>query len=250
MAALVRACYGMREAAMRLGVPLVSGKDSMKNDYRGRWLGKQVQISVPPTLLMTAVAKVTDVALCRSADFKQPGDPIYLLGARTWGGKRAGLGGSQLEAIAEFDFDVSLPEPDWDSALQAYKWLGSAIGKERAKIASIHDISDGGVLAAVSEGLLARGYGALIQVPSSEAKTEHDVWNFAFGEGFHGFVVSAMEMNAIFLENEWNALQIPYMRLGSVTTTPHLELRIGSQKVLSVETKLLRQAWKREGYWE
>ena len=35
-AALVRACYGMREAALALGAPLVSGKDSMKNDFRGK----------------------------------------------------------------------------------------------------------------------------------------------------------------------------------------------------------------------
>ena len=69
-AALVRACYGLRDAALALQAPLVSGKDSMKNDFRGKKNGQPVTISVPPTLLMTAVAKTSDVRTARTADFK------------------------------------------------------------------------------------------------------------------------------------------------------------------------------------
>ncbi len=71
--ALVRACYGLREAALRLRTPLVSGKDSMKNDFRGKLRGEPITISVPPTLLMTAIGRVADTRNAKSADFKAVG---------------------------------------------------------------------------------------------------------------------------------------------------------------------------------
>src|SRR5206468_1554838 len=77
-AALVRASFGMRDAALALGTPFISGKDSMKNDFRGKHEGKPVVISVPPTLLVTAMARVPDVRLARTSDFKAAGDAIYL----------------------------------------------------------------------------------------------------------------------------------------------------------------------------
>src|SRR5690606_27509272 len=67
----------------------------MKNDYRGTARdGKPVSISVPPTLLMTAVARVPDVRHSRTSDFKSPGDQIYMLGGRSFG-----LVGSELHAL-------------------------------------------------------------------------------------------------------------------------------------------------------
>ena len=47
MAQLVRACEGLQRLCLAYEMPLVSGKDSMKNDSR---IGNE-KISIPPTLL-------------------------------------------------------------------------------------------------------------------------------------------------------------------------------------------------------
>ena len=77
LAQLVRACEALREACLAYGLPLVSGKDSMKNDaFAG---GRR--ISVAPTLLVTLVGIIDDVRKAPSTDFLAPGDLIYVVGA-------------------------------------------------------------------------------------------------------------------------------------------------------------------------
>jgi phosphoribosylformylglycinamidine synthase len=89
LAALVRACQSLALMTEGLGVPCISGKDSMKNDStRGG-----VKISIPPTLLFSTMGWMEDA---RGAMDLAPGDPqeaIYLLGET-----RGELGGSELLA--------------------------------------------------------------------------------------------------------------------------------------------------------
>lgn len=252
MAWLVRACYGLRDAALALGAPLVSGKDSMKNDFRGKRQGKPVTISVPPTLLMTAVARVADVRFGRTADFKKAGDAIYLLG-----GKQLGLLGSEFLEMTGKAYCVgnSVPRagrPDWDLARKIYGWLGGANGTAQAKLRSLHDISEGGLFVAVAEGLIARGLGAQIQVPA-----EGNPFEFAFGEGFHSFVASAAEEDASALEAEWTTLGIPFRKVGHASSSQKLEISWKPERAegnftrtLSLTVNELRLAWQKGGYWE
>jgi phosphoribosylformylglycinamidine synthase len=256
-AALVRACYGLKAAAIALSTPLVSGKDSMKNDYRGRVEGKEVVISVPPTLLMTAVARVPDVRQARTADFKAQGDAIYLLG-----GTALGLAGSELQYLRRDSGGVlggrlKLAEPDWEQANRLYAWIGGSDGEEHSKLRSLHDVSEGGLLVAIAESMLARGLGATIQLPGSPS--DEDLWEQSFGEGYHSFVATVSEADVGSVESEWRGLGIPFSRLGTVTGAEKLEVRWrrdeagggGSQTASwTVAVKALRAAWKREGYWE
>lgn len=57
LAELVRACIALHDLAIAYGIPIISGKDSMKNDY---YSGER-KYSIPPTLLITVVAKMDDV---------------------------------------------------------------------------------------------------------------------------------------------------------------------------------------------
>ncbi|MFL5815074.1 MAG: phosphoribosylformylglycinamidine synthase subunit PurL [Bdellovibrionia bacterium] len=248
-AALVRACFGMRDAALALSLPLVSGKDSMKNDFRGRKDGKPVTISVPPTLLMTAVGKMADVRYARTADFKRPGDVIYLIG-----GHQFGLLGSEfLSMMPTHAKSARAGEPNWTEARRIFSWLGGATGQEHRRLRSLHDVSEGGLLVALSECLIARGLGATITLPG-----EMDPWEFAFGEGFHSFIASANEADASIIEAEMTTLAVPFVKLGTVTATDRLEvaaMRSPSMKTstparFSVSVKQLRLAWQKGGYWE
>jgi phosphoribosylformylglycinamidine synthase len=76
--AAAEACYDL---AVFYGTPYVSGKDSMFNDFKGYDKeGKEVKISVPPTLLISSIGVVSDVVKCQTIDFKVSGDRVYLLG--------------------------------------------------------------------------------------------------------------------------------------------------------------------------
>jgi phosphoribosylformylglycinamidine synthase len=253
---LVRACYGLRDAALALSTPLVSGKDSMKNDFRG-WKGNEkVTISVPPTLLMTAVAKVPDVKMARTSDFKSAGDIIYLLGPA-----QLGLLGSELATMKTEEKQnlasiapMRLGVPQWNIARRLYSWIGGTSGKHQNRIRSLHDVSEGGLLVAVAECILAKGMGATIQFPA-----DWNPWEMSFGEGFHTFITSFSEEDALIVESEWKDLGIPFLKLGTVESqsrfevlqeTPAGDAANGPRTLLRLNTQQLRKAWTKEGYWE
>jgi phosphoribosylformylglycinamidine synthase subunit PurSL len=73
-----RACY---DSAVAFGTPFISGKDSMFNDFKGfDEQGKPITISIPPTLLISAIGVIPDVTKSISLDVKFAGDLVYILG--------------------------------------------------------------------------------------------------------------------------------------------------------------------------
>lgn len=251
---LVRACYGLRDAALALSAPLISGKDSMKNDFRGKLNGKPVSISVPPTLLMTAVAKVADIKNARTADFKAPGHFIYLLGGSDFGllgSEYHVMSSERSNTLSSFGGPLRIGRPSWDLARRVYSWIGGSQGKLQNRLKSLHDISEGGLLVSIAEGLLARGLGARLQIPS-----ERNAWEYLFGEGFHSFIATVSPEDASAVEGEWDEKNVPFKRLGTVDSQDRLEVFLGNSKdveakpVLSVGVKQMRLAWLKEGYWE
>jgi phosphoribosylformylglycinamidine synthase II len=251
---LVRACYGLRDAALALSIPIVSGKDSMKNDFKGMRSGQPIKISVPPTLLMTAVGRVPDIRFSRTADFKTIGDTIFLIGPSQFGlqGSELGLMAGGKDSPLKFN-RLRVGEPNWAVAKNLYSWIGGTTGKCAPLLKSLHDISEGGLLVALTESLLARGLGASLTAPA-----DCDYLEYFFGEGFHSFVGSASESDAPILAAEWKELNIPFTKLGTVENGDRLEVCLRStgdsqpakQVLMNVSVQSLRSAWKKEGYWE
>lgn len=225
---LVRAGYGLRDAAIALGLPFVSGKDSMKNDYRGKQNGKDIKISVLPTVLVTALGRMPDLARARSSEFKSDGDAVYLFGPGSFS-----LLGSQFERIGLFHLEKrELPLADWNLAKRLYSWLGS----DKSKILrSCADVSEGGLLSALSEGLFAYGLGFSFDSEWFAKATTTDF----FGEGFHSFVVSVTPIDESAVTEEWRMLGLPFTRLGN--TTKSAQLKMGP---LVLATSELESAWK------
>jgi phosphoribosylformylglycinamidine synthase len=115
------------------------------------------------------------------------------------------------------------------------------------RLKSVHDISDGGLLVSVAESCLARGLGAEIEIPVDESNP----WQFAFGEGFHGFVVSVADSEAAAFESEWDELSVPFYKLGKVVNQDRLVVQSkGGGGRFTVPVTELRLAWLKEGYWE
>ncbi|HEX9157850.1 MAG TPA: AIR synthase related protein, partial [Syntrophales bacterium] len=86
LAQLVRANLALYDYTRIYGVPCISGKDSMKNDYQ---IG-DTKISIPPTLLFSVIGRIEDVRKAVTMDAKRAGDLVYVLGET----KRE-LGGSE-----------------------------------------------------------------------------------------------------------------------------------------------------------
>ena len=76
LGALVRACIAFYDCATPTTSPIISGKDSMKNDY----YSATAKYSILPTLLVTMVGKTTRIHRAMSCEFKKPGDYVYVLG--------------------------------------------------------------------------------------------------------------------------------------------------------------------------
>ncbi|MES2409212.1 MAG: AIR synthase-related protein, partial [Patescibacteria group bacterium] len=76
--AAVKGCF---DYAVAYGTPFISGKDSMFNDFKGYdEKGNPINISIPPTLLISSIGVMNDAEKAISLDFKFEGDLIYLLG--------------------------------------------------------------------------------------------------------------------------------------------------------------------------
>ncbi len=146
-AQLVRANQALYDYCVAFGVPLISGKDSMKNDYQ---IGES-KISIPPTVLFSVIGKMDDVRQSVSMDVKRPGDLVYLLGTT-----RDELGGS--EYYAEYGaLGCNVPKVNAAEALKRYRTVNKA--QKQALLASCHDLSDGGLGVALAESAFAGGFG-------------------------------------------------------------------------------------------
>lgn len=203
---LVRACQGLYEICTAYGAPLVSGKDSMKNDFRGKdFRGEDINVSCLPTLMVTAMARVGMGSGVSSA-FRAAGDHIYLLGNPA----AQSLAGSEYAEA----FDVAVdgaPAIDLAKNIALYRAYHEAL--TAGLLRSAHDVSEGGLLVAVAESMIGGGLGAEITCASDPA--------LLFHEGAGRIVVSvAPEKQADFEAR----MQGHCTDIGRVTAAPVLAL--------------------------
>jgi phosphoribosylformylglycinamidine synthase len=158
LAQLVRANQALYHYCKGFGIPLISGKDSMKNDY----LIGGIKISIPPTILISALSKIDDVRKTVTMDAKRHGDLVYILG-NTF----EELGGSEYYAWKGF-IGNRVPKVDAGRARSLYRKVYQAI--QQGLIRSCHDCSDGGLGVALAETAFAGGFGMAVdlrKVPQS-----------------------------------------------------------------------------------
>ncbi|OPY92020.1 MAG: Phosphoribosylformylglycinamidine synthase 2 [Syntrophaceae bacterium PtaU1.Bin231] len=232
LAQLVRANKALYEYTTAFGVPCISGKDSMKNDYM---IG-DVKISIPPTLLFSALGVMEDVRKAVTMDAKGPGDLVYVLGKT-----RRELGGSEWFAMHGF-IGNGVPQVRIGEAKALYEALSGAI--DRGLVASCHDCSDGGLGAALAETAFAGAFGlevSLRDVPAEGCEREDDL---LFSESASRFVVTvAPRFRKAFEKAMKNCAAA---RIGVVTEQPLLRVEGFSGK-MAIEEPIagLKAAWQR-----
>lgn len=235
LGAMVRACQACYDAAKAYGLPFISGKDSLNNEFAldaadveaVRAAMKKMgtahlandpirggRLAIPYTLLISAVSLIDDGANCITMDLKQERSTLYLIGG------------------TEFDFA---------GAIEIHRTAARLI--REGIVTAVHDVSDGGVLVAATEMCMAADRGARIDASAGIEMS---------GDEFPLYIVEASPNKA----NELTRVcgDVPYRWLGesrprenSASTVITFRMDTGLEQ--SVALSDLRRDWQSPLDW-
>ena len=204
------AIRGMGEACRKFETPVTGGNVSFYNQYAHN--GEVIPVYPTPTIGMLGL--LDDYNHMMTLDFKNAGDQIYLIGT-----SRNDLGSSEyLRTVLGVEHSPC-PHFDLEEEYFIQQVVKKALGLKLLE--SAHDISDGGVFAALLESAMPRGLGVDIR---SNNMVRKDAW--LFGEAQSRILVSVRTEQVEAFERFLQAENAPYELLGTV---------IGPQIVIDAE---------------
>jgi phosphoribosylformylglycinamidine synthase len=168
---LAEAVEGLASACEALGVPVVGGNVSLYNEGPAG--------PIYPTPVVGMVGKLPDAARAGRTGFASEGDAIAVVGPF-----EGALAGSELGKLRGEAPAGPLPPLDPGAARAAHVLVRDAVRDGR--VASAHDIAEGGLAVALAECCLAGGIGATVTVAGGVEEL--------FGEApGRGFILSGAE---------------------------------------------------------
>jgi len=237
LGALVQAAQACYDMATIYGAPFISGKDSLNNEFE--FEGKT--ISIPHTLLISAIGVMEDVNRVISMDFKKAGDLIYIVGA-TWNE----LGGSEYFRM-HGSIGNRVPKVNPHQGKELMDKL--SLATEKGLVRACHDLSEGGLAVAIAEMAFAAGLGATVyleHIPLDEPIDRDDF--ILFSESNSRFLVEvASECRAEF---EKLMKGISLAAIGRVTDADLLEIYgLNNKRIVAMPLHELKEAWQRPIRW-
>src|SRR3989339_261294 len=235
----VRACY---DYAVGFGTPFISGKDSMFNDFKGYdEKGKVVAISIPPTLLISAISIMPNLHKTVSPEFKNNGDVIYLLGET-----HDELGASEYyKLLAKKRGDTSIgnnvPKVNLEKNLKTYLALEKVIQKEL--VASSLSVTSGGLGITLAKACVGGMLGCKIslnKINGSKASVlSIDAKLFSESQG--RILVSVSSKNI--KQFEKIIKKISYAKIGKVTKDEKVIITDNRNKLVNTNVKKLHNIY-------
>lgn len=231
----MRACF---DCATEYGTPFISGKDSMFNDFKGYdEKGNEIKISIPPTLLISAIGVMSDIDKSVTPEFKVAGDMIYVLGET-----HGELGASEYYKMLS-DNDVTkiganVPKVDAKKNIKTYKALEKAIQSEL--VASSLSIVSGGLACALAKASVGGMLGANLNLKNllGEAKT---IDAKLFSESQGRILVTVAKKNQKAFDKVVKG--IPHAYLGTVSNGKKFVISDGKNKVVDTTIEKLYTAY-------
>jgi phosphoribosylformylglycinamidine synthase len=232
LGSLVRCAQGCYKAAVAFGTPFISGKDSLYNEYTQQ--GKSM--SVPGTILISAISIIDDVDTCVTMDFKKAGNCIYVIGTTF-----DELGGSiYLENSGQLG--IGVPKVNFKMASKIYRAVEKAT-KEHL-FASLHDCSEGGAAVALAEMAFAGGLGATVllkKLPFKGSRWREDV--LLFSESNSRFIAEVSPAHEKALARIFKG--IPFAKIGTVEVSPEFVVYgLKDQPIIIARIDELKEIWK------
>ena len=198
MGTFVKAVDGIGTACRALDFPVVSGNVSLYNETNGK--------AILPTPAIGGVGLLKDISKRCSLDFKAEGHKILLIG-----GHGSHLGQSMYLREVH-GIEKGAPPP---VELATERLHGDFIRQmiHEGAITAAHDISDGGLVAALAEMCLASDKGAKIELPAGDGYIP------LFAEDQARYVVTCQPSKAVALIKQAQGHKIPAQNIGTVTGT-------------------------------
>ncbi|WP_027719433.1 phosphoribosylformylglycinamidine synthase subunit PurL [Desulfovirgula thermocuniculi] len=225
LGALDRAMDACVDFVRATGMPFISGKDSLSSTYRGP--GGEV-IKIPPVLCISAFGRLPDARQTVSADFKGEGNSIVLVGYRR---VEEMAGSAYYDLLGHLGRNLPRVEPAklkavWEVVHRAIK---------SGKVLACHDISEGGLAAALAEMCFGGNTGARIAVPG-EVRADY----YLFNETPGCFLVELSP------ETDPEALfgDVPYRVIGQTTGNRRITVEQGGKRLFSLPLDRLKAAWQ------
>jgi phosphoribosylformylglycinamidine synthase subunit PurSL len=234
---LVRTSIACREVALAYQTPFISGKDSLNNQYTSN----DRRISIPGTLLISAMGLVRDVRNCLTMDLKKPGNKLFLIGVT-----KLELGGSHYHKVNKIT-GGEVPKVDLKLAPKIFAAIHTSI--EQKQIRSCHDLSEGGLAVAIAEMCFSGNIGADLTGLKNlaGAETLSDPVRL-FSESATRFLVEIEPDRVDAFRHLFSAL--PLTELGVTVAEPRLRIA-GENGEWLIWAKLseLKEAWQKPLRW-
>jgi phosphoribosylformylglycinamidine synthase len=236
LGSLVRAAIACHDVAVALGTPFISGKDSLNNEFSYEDAsGTRRTIAIPPSLLISAIGQIDDVATAVSMDLKEDGDLLYLVGQT-----KDELGGSYY---CSFELLEGGQVPTLDAALarEIYRAVHCAI--TAGLVRSCHDLSEGGLAIAATEMAFSGGLGVEIDLAFVPQTGGLPLATLLFSESNSRLLCEVTPAHAARFEELLRG--IPHANVGCVTGDANVVFRQGDEPpVIEVPCDELKDAWK------
>jgi phosphoribosylformylglycinamidine synthase subunit PurL len=212
----VRGVEGIRDAALALETPVVSGNVSFYNETDGR--------AIPPTPAIAMLGVLEDAERCVTQFFKHEGDAIILLrtapavlAASEYAALFGGSGGSL--PVLHLERERGLVE-------------GLVAAAERGLIRSAHDVAEGGLAVTLAECCFNPDGVLGAEIDGAAQWDEAEVF---FGEGASAVVLSAAASQVETLRELFGGIE--FSVIGRVTSEPRLRVA----KAIDEDVHELRQ---------
>lgn len=218
-----KAVDGMAEACRELETPVIGGNVSLYNE--------NAKGAIYPTPVVGMVGLIHDTDHITTQAFKAEGDAIYVLGDT-----RAELGGSEFQAILHGVSEGRPPELNLDTEKKLLGGVLEAI--QSGLVQSAHDVSEGGLAAALAESCISGGIGASVKW---ETELRNDV--ALFSESQSRIVLSASPDHKNALEKLLQEAGVPFTALGVVGGNK-LSININGASALEESVEALKSVWE------
>lgn len=252
LGSLVRAALACRDVAIALGTPFISGKDSLNNEFSYvDEQGTRQTISIPPSLLISALGQVEDVSRCVSMDLKQAGNLLYQVGTT-----RDELGGSHFALVDRLS-GGAVPRVEPAVARRTFAAVHAAI--RAGLVRACHDLSEGGLAVAVAEMAFAGGLGVRLSAEDAPhdltgADPRARVVPLLFSESNTRFVCEVPAARKA--EFERTLAGVPLAQIGVVSDSGRVQIHVGTAidgdtdpLVIDVPIADLKAAWQAPLRW-
>ncbi|WP_240974414.1 phosphoribosylformylglycinamidine synthase subunit PurL [Crystallibacter degradans] len=196
------AVRGLADGCQELGIPVTGGNVSLYNQTGG--------VAIHPTPVVGVLGRFDDVARRTPSGWREDGQAIYLMGVTKdeldgseWANLRGHLGGKP---------------PALD--LAAEKLLGELLinASRDGMIDAAHDLSEGGLAAALSDMALRFGVGARIGLGEVCERDGVDLFTALFSESQARAVVSVARSEEVRFKDMCSARGFAHIRIGVVDT--------------------------------